>query len=117
MFKKAQMIDPDANKACNLAFCLIKQARNREAQLVLDEVLQGKVPGSEDSKAQNRAQELMMEVEPRWLPPAGRMKKVGFESEDDFIEELENLLNEWAPLRTKRLPIFEEISSHSHSDQ
>lgn len=26
VYRKAQMIDPDANKACNLGMCLIKQA-------------------------------------------------------------------------------------------
>ncbi|KAJ9697153.1 hypothetical protein PVL29_009080 [Vitis rotundifolia] len=112
VYKKAQMIDPDANKACNLAHCLIKQARNVEAHLVLNEVLQGKLPGSEDCQTQNRAQELMLELEPRWLPPPRTVKITGFDLEDDFIDELEKLLNEWSPLRTKRLPIFEEISSY-----
>ena len=112
VYKKAQMIDPDANKACNLARCLIKQARNVEAHLVLNEVLQGKLPGSEDCQTQNRAQELMLELEPKWLPPPETVKITGFDLEDDFIDELEKLLNEWSPLRTKRLPIFEEISSY-----
>ena len=105
VYKKAQMIDPDANKACNIARCLIKQARNIEAHLVLNEVLEGKLSGSEDWKAQNRAQELMLEVEPKWRPP------LGFDLEDGFINELDKLLNESVSLRTKRLPIFEEISS------
>ena len=112
VYKKAQMIDPDANKACNLALCLIKQARNSEARSILNEVLQGNIPGSEDCKAQNRAQELMVEVEPRWLPPSTKMKIARFDLEDDLIDGLEKLLNEWAPSRTKRLPIFEEISSY-----
>lgn len=113
VYKKAQMIDPDANKACNLALCLIKQARNTEAHLVLHEILEGKLPGSEDGKAQIRAQELILEVETEWWPPSpppprGTMEAVGFDVEVDFIDEL---LNEWSPHRTKRLPIFEEISS------
>lgn len=62
VYKKAQMIDSDANKAWNLALCLIKEARYTEAHSVLNEVLQGKIPGSKDCKAQNRAQELMLEV-------------------------------------------------------
>ncbi|KAJ9697151.1 hypothetical protein PVL29_009079 [Vitis rotundifolia] len=112
VYKKAQMIDPDANKACNLALCLIKQARNSEARSILNEVLQGNIPGFEDCKAQNRAQELMLEVEPRWLPPSTKMKIARFDLEDDLIDGLEKLLNEWAPSKTKRLPIFEEISSY-----
>ncbi|XP_059593993.1 protein SULFUR DEFICIENCY-INDUCED 1 isoform X3 [Vitis vinifera] len=112
VYKKAQMIDPDANKACNLARCLIKQARNVEAHLVLNEVLQGKLLGSKDCQTQNRAQELMLELEPKWLPPPETVKITRFDLEDDFIDELEKLLNEWSPLRTKRLPIFEEISSY-----
>ena len=116
VYKKAQMIDPDPNKACNLALCLIKQARNIEAHSILSEVLEGKIPGSEDCKAQIRAQELMLYVEPRWLPPPTKEKKTttGFDLEVDFIDGLEKLLKEWTPIRTKRLPIFEEISSYKN---
>ncbi|CBI37276.3 unnamed protein product, partial [Vitis vinifera] len=113
VYKKAQMIDPDANKACNLALCLINQGRYTEAHSVLKEVLQGKLPNSEDCKAQNRAQELMLEVEPKWLPPSETIKLEGFDLEDDFSDGFEKVLNIWAPFRTKRLPIFvEEISSY-----
>lgn len=38
VYRKAQEIDPDANKACNLSLCLIKQGRYREARLVLEDV-------------------------------------------------------------------------------
>ncbi|KAF2284501.1 hypothetical protein GH714_025878 [Hevea brasiliensis] len=65
VYQKAQMIDPDANKACNLGLCLIKQARYDEARLVLQSVLEGKLPGSEDFKSRKRAEELLMEVETR----------------------------------------------------
>ncbi|GJY17493.1 sulfur deficiency-induced 1-like protein [Tanacetum coccineum] len=41
VYKKAQMIDPDANKACNLGLCLIKQARYNEACSVLEHVVNG----------------------------------------------------------------------------
>lgn len=111
VYKKAQMVDPDANKACNLALCLIKQDRNVEAHSILGEVMVGKFPGSEDFKAQTRAQELMLQVEPRWLPPSIMGNKtMEFDIEDDFIG-VEKLVKEWTPFRTKRLPIFEEISS------
>lgn len=110
VYKKAQMIDPDANKACNLALCLIKQARKTEASSVLGQVLRGEIPGSQDLKAQNRAQELMLEVEPRWLPQPTKMSE--FDLEEDIINGLEKLLNDWTPFSPKRLPIFEEISSY-----
>ncbi|XP_042488232.1 protein SULFUR DEFICIENCY-INDUCED 1-like, partial [Macadamia integrifolia] len=40
VYRKAQLIEPDANKACNLGLCLIKQARYDEARSVLEDVLQ-----------------------------------------------------------------------------
>ncbi|XP_066375281.1 protein SULFUR DEFICIENCY-INDUCED 1-like [Miscanthus floridulus] len=42
VYRKAQMIDPDANKACNLALCLIEQTRFADAELVLVDVLAGR---------------------------------------------------------------------------
>ncbi|KAJ9169735.1 hypothetical protein P3X46_017892 [Hevea brasiliensis] len=111
VYQKAQMIDPDANKACNLSLCLIKQARFDEAHMVLQNVLEGKLPGSEDCKSRKRAEELLMEVEYRQPPP--ELKDIlGFDLEDDdFVKGLQQMMNEWAPSRSKRLPIFEEISS------
>lgn len=112
VYQKAQMIDPDANKACNLALCLMKQTRHDEARSVLDNVLQGKLPGSDDIKSRKRAQELLMEVEARQAPPE-LIGIPGLRSDDttDFVKGLEQFMNEWAPTRSKRLPIFEEISS------
>nr|GMD85490.1 protein SULFUR DEFICIENCY-INDUCED 1-like [Ipomoea batatas] len=51
VYRKAQEIDPDANKACNLCLCLIKQGKYKEARYVLDGVLQGKLSGSDDPKS------------------------------------------------------------------
>nr|GME03505.1 protein SULFUR DEFICIENCY-INDUCED 1-like [Ipomoea batatas] len=51
VYRKAQEIDPDANKACNLCLCLIKQVKYKEARYVLDGVLQGKLSGSDDPKS------------------------------------------------------------------
>ncbi|RDX98747.1 G-type lectin S-receptor-like serine/threonine-protein kinase, partial [Mucuna pruriens] len=53
-YRKAQMIDPD----CNLGLCLIKQVRYEEAHLILEDVLKGKLSGSDDSKSRKRAQDL-----------------------------------------------------------
>ncbi|XP_047328874.1 protein SULFUR DEFICIENCY-INDUCED 1-like [Impatiens glandulifera] len=112
VYRKAQMIDSDVNKACNLGLCLIKQARYVEARTILEEVLQGRVVGSEDIRAKNRAKELLLEIEPQDLPMS-LPSPLGFTQEDDFadlVDEIDRLLEEWNPLRTKRLPIFEEIS-------
>ncbi|XP_059433042.1 protein SULFUR DEFICIENCY-INDUCED 1 [Corylus avellana] len=108
VYQKAQMIDPDANKACNLALCLMKQGRYEEAYSVIQDVLQGRLPGSDDCKSRNRAEELILELrsmQPSLEPP----DLVGLD--DDFVKGLEQLMNEWGPFRSKRLPIFEEISS------
>uniref|UniRef100_A0A6N2JWD5 Uncharacterized protein n=1 Tax=Salix viminalis TaxID=40686 RepID=A0A6N2JWD5_SALVM len=63
VYRKAQSIDPDANKACNLVLCLIKQTQYAEAQAVLDDILRGKVIGSDEPKSRNRARELLCELE------------------------------------------------------
>lgn len=108
VYQKAQMIDPDANKACNLALCLMKQGRFEEAYSVIQDVLQGRLPGSEDCKSRNRAEELILELR-SMQPSLEQSDLVGLD--DDFVKGLEQLMNEWGPFRSKRLPIFEEISS------
>lgn len=107
VYKKAQMVDPDSNKACNLGLSLIKQARYDEARQVLLDVLEGKLPGSDDTKSRKRADELLMEVESR----AGPSNLLDINLDNGFLNELEHFMSEWAPSRSKRLPIFEEISS------
>ncbi|KAH6811443.1 Tetratricopeptide repeat superfamily protein [Perilla frutescens var. frutescens] len=111
VYRKAQMIDPDANKALNLSHCLIKQARYNEANAVLQDVLQYKLPGSDDFKSRNRAQELSLELlDNMELLPNVTSNLPGLTFEDDFVEALQRLINEWAPSRSRRLPIFEQIS-------
>ncbi|PON51968.1 N-terminal acetyltransferase A, auxiliary subunit [Parasponia andersonii] len=107
VYRKAQMIDPDSNKACNLGLCLIKQGRYHDASLVLEDVLQGRLPGSEDFKSRKRAQELLIEVQSRQASPAS-LDLLGLD--EDFVKGLEQLMNERGPIRSKRLPIFEEIT-------
>ncbi|XP_010038360.2 protein SULFUR DEFICIENCY-INDUCED 1 [Eucalyptus grandis] len=110
VYKKAQMIDPDANKACNLSLCLIKQGRYDEARVILINVLGGKLPGSNDYKPRRRAEELLSEVRSR-QPQPDFSDLLGLDMDDDFVKGIERLMNEWAPSRSKRLPIFKEISS------
>ncbi|KAA3458663.1 protein SULFUR DEFICIENCY-INDUCED 1-like [Gossypium australe] len=109
VYRKAQMIDPDANKACSLGICLIKQGRYDDARLVLEEISQRKIPGSEEMRARNRAAELLMEINTFEPPPSDVSDILGLD--DDFLNGLQLLMNEWGPARSKRLPIFEEISS------
>lgn len=110
IYQKAQMIDPDANKACNLGLCLLRQARYTEARSVLDDVVNGRLPGSDDPKARRRAQELLYELELK-QPPPELSDIMGLNLDIDLVNGLEQMMNAWAPSRSKRLPIFEEISS------
>ncbi|CAK9162390.1 unnamed protein product [Ilex paraguariensis] len=110
VYRKAQKIYPDASKACNLGLCLMKQARHEEARSVLEQILQGKLPGAGDIKSRNRAEDLWRELD-SWQPPPLSSNPPGLGLEDDdFADGLERLINEWAPNRSRRLPIFEEIS-------
>ncbi|XP_073116002.1 protein SULFUR DEFICIENCY-INDUCED 1-like isoform X2 [Elaeis guineensis] len=107
VYRKAQTIEPDANKACNLGLCLIKKGRFDEARAVLEEVLHRTYPSSVDGKIISRAEELLREIE---LQPAVCPLEVGSSIKEEIMERLDLVMNEWAPFRSKRLPIFEEIS-------
>lgn len=111
VYRKAQSIDPDANKACNLCLCLIKQTRYAEAHSVLDDVLQGKLSRSDDPKSRNRAKELLHELE-TCRSSLVCSKSPGLRLEDTFVEGLDQLMKQCAPYRSRRLPIFEEISPY-----
>ncbi|KAG6423023.1 hypothetical protein SASPL_113406 [Salvia splendens] len=110
VYRKAQEIDPDANKACNLCLCLIKQERYDEANAVLEEVMIGTLPGSGDSKSRQRFEELLNEIE-AYKSARFSLPSSGLSFEDTVIGGL-NQLNNWNPNRTRRLPIFEEIISN-----
>ncbi|KVI03820.1 Tetratricopeptide-like helical [Cynara cardunculus var. scolymus] len=110
VYKKAQMIDPDANKAYNLGLCLMKQARYKDAQLVLQEIVNRQFDRAEDVRAGIRARELLMELETWRQPPSGSPEELpDLDLDDDFVDGLERLMNVWAPNKSKRLPIFEEM--------
>ncbi|KAK4856144.1 hypothetical protein QYF36_014577 [Acer negundo] len=111
VYRKAQLIDPDANKACNLCYCLIKQARYIEARSVLEDVLQCKVSGSADPKSQARVKELLLEIEPQQPITSSLTTTKKMSLEDAFLEGLDQLMNQRTSFRSRRLPIFEEISS------
>ncbi|CAN6460334.1 unnamed protein product [Victoria cruziana] len=112
VYRKAQEIDPDSNKACNLSVCLIRQGRYDEAAAVLRDVKDGRYGATEDGKSLLRADELLQEL--------GRLKgendygssnsEDGFDHLDDIILGGLDLAHDWAPSSLKRLPIFEEIT-------
>lgn len=111
VYRKAQMVEPDANKSCNLAMCLIKQGRFEEGRSVLEDVLESRVLGAEDCRTRQRAEELLSELEAS-LP---RRRDVEMEDvlgnilDDDFVLGIEQMTS--TSFRSKRLPIFEQISS------
>ena len=111
VYRKAQMVEPDANKSCNLAMCLIKQGRFEEGRSVLDDVLESRVLGADDCKTRQRADELLSELEASLpLRRDAEMEDVlGNILDDDFVLGLEQITT--TSFRSKRLPIFEQISS------
>lgn len=113
VYRKAQMIEPDANKACNLGLCLIRQGRFKEARHVLEDVIQSRFSGSDDCKIVNKAQELIREIplQPATPTSTSTSETNNFDVEDEILQRIDLMLDHWAPARSRRLPIFEEISS------
>ncbi|KAI3974735.1 hypothetical protein MKX01_016578 [Papaver californicum] len=132
VYKKAQMIYPDGNKACNLSLCLIKLGRFDEACSFLQDVLDGRIINatgsslSEYNKAKNRAEEMLHQLDQYYkseqqfssfscttLKPSPEPPTPSFE--ETIVEMLDKLMvnnSEWVPSfrSSRRLPIFEEIS-------
>ncbi|KAJ0245083.1 Protein SULFUR DEFICIENCY-INDUCED 2 [Hirschfeldia incana] len=111
VYRKAQVVEPDANKACNLCTCLIKQGKKDEARTILfRDVLQEKREGfEEDSRLKVRVQELLSELETQRETVVASGCEVGMD-EIAVVEGIDEFMKEWRrPLRTRRLPIFEEI--------
>nr|QWJ73425.1 sulfur deficiency-induced2 [Isatis tinctoria] len=116
VYRKAQVIEPDANKACNLCTCLIKQGKHDEARSILfRDVLEENKDGFDDSRLKVRVQELLSELQPREEEAAAVFASVSAECEvgmDEIavVEGIDEFVKEWRrPYRTRRLPIFEEI--------
>ncbi|WZZ20051.1 hypothetical protein YC2023_121438 [Brassica napus] len=109
VYRKAQVVEPDANKACNLCTCLIKQGKVDEARTILfRDVLQEKREGfGDDSRLKVRVQELLSELDV--FASVSVECEVGMD-EIAVVEGIDEFMKEWRrPLRTRRLPIFEEI--------
>lgn len=128
VYRKAQMIDPDANKACNLALCLIEQSRLADAELVLADVLAGRYQprDPQDGKIVRKVEELLARIMAQASPPGGGAvvgrpasgDDSSSDDDDDWVENemlalLDVAVKQWAaPYRksNRRLPVFEEIS-------
>lgn len=111
VYRKAQMIDADSNKACNLVYCLIKQSRHDEARFFLEQVSSGVYPGSDEPKTRARLEELLSELDS--IQPPGFMQNLpglGLELDDDFLSGLDVVMSELGPPRSRRLPVFEAIT-------
>ncbi|CAN8295544.1 unnamed protein product [Cochlearia groenlandica] len=118
LYRKARLIEPDANKACNLCTCLIKQGEHDEARSILfRDVLQKNKEGFADSRLKVRVQELLSELNPHEEEEEETAVfdtvfvecGVGMD-EIAVVEGLDEFVKEWRkPYRTRRLPIFEEI--------
>lgn len=117
IYRKAQMIDADSNKACNLVYCLIKQSRYDEARSVLEQVSSGGYPGWEDPKIKIRVESLMTQLDAVQPPCFLQDDLPGIDLEDDFVNGLDRLIAEWGPPRSKRLPIFEQLTPFTHDDR
>ncbi|XP_006649452.2 protein SULFUR DEFICIENCY-INDUCED 2-like [Oryza brachyantha] len=129
VYRKAQMIDPDDNKACNLALCLIEQRRPADAEAVLADVLAGRYRSQHDhhqpqpppqhgagNKIFSKVEELMARI---IVSSNGSVVEGGSSSdedrdvEDEMVELLDEVVRQWAaPYRrsNRRLPVFEEIT-------
>ncbi|RWW65176.1 hypothetical protein BHE74_00027522 [Ensete ventricosum] len=105
VYRKAQMIEPDCNKACNLGLCLIRQGRYDDAHRVLEDVI---LAGSDDWKTIKKAEELMHEID---LRPATSTLEIDFGTEEEIMGRIDLLMSDWSPFRSRRLPIFEELST------
>ncbi|CAH8283006.1 unnamed protein product [Eruca vesicaria subsp. sativa] len=116
VYRKAQVIEPDANKACNLCSCLIKQGKLNEARSILfRDVLEKKKGFDDDLRLKLRVQELLSELErgeeeEAVLASVSVECKVGMD-EIAVVEGIDEFVKEWRrpTFRTRRLPIFEEI--------
>ncbi|KAI5438551.1 hypothetical protein KIW84_024330 [Lathyrus oleraceus] len=85
-----------------------QQSRYEETYLVIEEVLQGKLQGFDEIKFINKVEELLTELNAK-LPQPKFMDDLGLD--DDLVKEIDGSHNVWSHIRSRRLPIFEEISS------
>jgi hypothetical protein len=130
VYRKAQMIDPDANKACNLALCLIEQSRFADAELVLGDVLAGRFPAGQDQQDDGKILRKVAELLGRIMAEettstgggAAAAAAEGQQPQDDdehdcedwvereILKLLDVAVTQYSWKSNRRLPVFEEIS-------
>ncbi|XP_078440571.1 protein SULFUR DEFICIENCY-INDUCED 1-like [Wolffia australiana] len=108
VYRKAQEIEPDANKACNLSLCLVRQHRRDEARAILNDAIAAVLPGSDDPKIRNRAHDLLLEIDPAHNNDDDNNN--GSNDNDRVIPAHLTITSPLSRFR-RRLPIFEEIST------
>ncbi|KAH9689773.1 chloroplast stem-loop binding protein of 41 kDa b [Citrus sinensis] len=114
LYQKAQMIDPDANKACNMGLCLIKRTRYNGARSVLEDVLYGRIPDSEDGRTRKRAEELLLELESK-QPQPDLSDILGLNLDDEFVNGLEEMARVTLFTRGKA-PIAQQLPGESDQE-
>ncbi|KAG6529431.1 protein SULFUR DEFICIENCY-INDUCED 1-like [Zingiber officinale] len=112
VYHKAQMIEPNANNGCNLGVCLMKQGKYDVARLEISAIVDQGYAYSTDNKALQRAKKLLDEIDQSIN--ASDMKEI-LEEEMlkslDFLEDSDQKIVDWVSFKSKRLPVFEEIST------
>ncbi|THU71063.1 hypothetical protein C4D60_Mb08t31580 [Musa balbisiana] len=109
VYRKAQMIEPNANNGCNLGVCLINQGRYDEARsivtTVLDRGFSSATAAAVDRKALQRAKKLLAEID-QSISVSEMTRRLG----EEMLQSLDITEEGWTPSKSKRLPVFEEIS-------
>ncbi|XP_064979059.1 protein SULFUR DEFICIENCY-INDUCED 1 isoform X2 [Musa acuminata AAA Group] len=109
VYRKAQMIEPNANNGCNLGVCLINQGRYDEARSIVTTVLDlgfsSATAAAVDRKALQRAKKLLAEID-QSISVSEMTRRLG----EEMLQSLDIMEEGWTPSKSKRLPVFEEIS-------
>ncbi|URE30670.1 Alba [Musa troglodytarum] len=109
VYRKSQMIEPNANNGCNLGVCLINQGRYDEARsivtAVLDRGFSSATAAAVDRKALQRANKLLAEID-QSISVSEMTRRLG----EEMLKSLDIMEEGWTPSKSKRLPVFEEIS-------
>ncbi|RZS09277.1 hypothetical protein BHM03_00040339 [Ensete ventricosum] len=109
VYRKAQMIEPNANNGCNLGVCLINQGRYDEARsivtTVVDRGFSSATAAAVDRKALQRAKKLLAEID-QSISVSEMTRRLG----EEMLKSLDIIEEAPTPSKSKRLPVFEEIS-------
>ncbi|RWW59752.1 hypothetical protein BHE74_00033291 [Ensete ventricosum] len=109
VYRKAQMIEPNANNGCNLGVCLINQGRYDEARsivtTVVDRGFSSATAAAVDRKALQRAKKLLAEID-QSISVSEMTRRLG----EEMLKSLDIIEVAPTPSKSKRLPVFEEIS-------